>query len=120
MQLPSKHEISELLVACSAGDESAQERLMPFVYDELHRLAHRYMSGERTGHTLQTTALVNEAYLRLVDWRVGRTARISSVSIHDRDEDPLGRLPARIWMRGPRITPTSTMMPITSRALMRC
>lgn len=69
MQLPSKHEISELLVAWTGGDHSALERLMPLVYEELHRLAHRYMSGERAGHTLQTTALVNEAYLRLVNWR---------------------------------------------------
>lgn len=69
MTQPSPHEISELLVAWGGGDESALERLMPLVYDELHRLAHRYMSGERAGHTLQTTALVNEAYLRLVNWR---------------------------------------------------
>jgi RNA polymerase sigma factor (TIGR02999 family) len=69
MTQPSTHEISELLVAWSDGDQSALERLMPLVYDELHRLAHRYMTGERAGHTLQTTALVNEAYLRLVNWR---------------------------------------------------
>jgi RNA polymerase sigma factor (TIGR02999 family) len=69
MTQPSTHEISELLVAWSGGDQSALERLMPLVYEELHRLAHRYMSGERHGHTLQTTALVNEAYLRLVNWR---------------------------------------------------
>lgn len=62
-------QITELLVAWSGGDDSALERLMPLVYDELRRLAHRYMSHERPGHTLQTTALVNEAYLRLVDWR---------------------------------------------------
>lgn len=72
MPLPSTHEISELLVAWSGGDESALERLMPLVYDELHRLAHHYMGGERAGHTLQTTALVNEAYLRLVSWRDAR------------------------------------------------
>jgi len=51
----------------SNGDESALNKLMPLVYDELRRLAHRYMNREREGHTLQTTALVNEAYLRLVD-----------------------------------------------------
>src|SRR6266508_2804357 len=72
MPQPSPHEISELLVAWGGGDESALDRLMPLVYDELRRLAHRYMSRERTGHTLQTTALVNEAYLRLVKWREGR------------------------------------------------
>ena len=69
MTQPSVHEISELLVAWGAGDQSALERLMPLVYDELHRLAHHYMNGERVGHMLQTTALVNEAYLRLVNWR---------------------------------------------------
>ena len=72
MSQPSPHEISELLVAWGGGDESALDRLMPFVYDELRRLAHRYMSRERPGHTLQTTALVNEAYLRLVNWREAR------------------------------------------------
>ena len=60
-------QITELLQLCSQGDQSAVEKLAPLVYDELHRLARRYMSDERPGHTLQTTALVNEAYLRLVD-----------------------------------------------------
>ena len=60
-------EITQLLLAWNAGDERALERLMPLVQDELHRLAHRYMAGERPGHPLQTTALINEAYLRLVD-----------------------------------------------------
>jgi len=72
MWQPSPHEISELLVAWGGCDESALDRLMPLVYDELRRLAHRYMSHERPGHTLQTTALVNEAYLRLVNWREAR------------------------------------------------
>ncbi len=68
MRSSSPPEFSSLLKAWSAGDESALEKLMPLVYDELHRLAHRYMTRERAGHnTLQTTALVNEAYLRLVD-----------------------------------------------------
>ena len=61
------HEITRLLVAWSDGDASAFDRLMPFVYEELHRQARRYMNGERPDHTLQTTALVNEAYLRLVE-----------------------------------------------------
>jgi len=60
-------EISALLRAWSGGDESALDRLVPIVYEELHRLAHSYMKRERSGHTLQTTALVNEAYMRLVD-----------------------------------------------------
>jgi RNA polymerase sigma-70 factor, ECF subfamily len=61
-------EITQLLRAWSAGDQSALERLTPIVYDELHRLAGRYMRCERPGHSLQTTALVNEAYMRLVDY----------------------------------------------------
>jgi RNA polymerase sigma factor (TIGR02999 family) len=60
-------QITELLLAWNDGDERALECLMPLVHDELHRLAHRYMAGERSDHPLQTTALVNEAYLRLVD-----------------------------------------------------
>jgi RNA polymerase sigma factor (TIGR02999 family) len=59
-------DITELLLAWSEGNQDAFEKLTPLVYGELHRLAHHYMAGERTGHTLQSTALVNEAYLRLV------------------------------------------------------
>jgi RNA polymerase sigma-70 factor, ECF subfamily len=62
-------EITLLLRAWSEGDQSALERLAPIVYDELHRLAGRYMKRERPGHSLQTTALVNEAYMRLVDYK---------------------------------------------------
>jgi len=61
-------QVGELLRAWSDGDTSALERLAPIVYDELHRLARRYMRGERPGHSLQTTALVNEAYMRLVGY----------------------------------------------------
>ena len=60
-------EITQLLLAWNQGDEQALNRLMPLVHGELHRLAHRYMAGERPGHPLQTTALVHEAYLRLID-----------------------------------------------------
>ena len=60
-------DLSSLLRGWSSGDESALDKLMPAVYAELHRIAHRYMVRERAGHTLQTTALVNEAYLRLID-----------------------------------------------------
>jgi RNA polymerase sigma factor (TIGR02999 family) len=63
----SNEAITELLLAWGNGDESALERLMPMVYAELRRLAHHYMNRERGGHTLQTTALVNEAYLKLID-----------------------------------------------------
>ncbi|HKR58589.1 MAG TPA: sigma-70 family RNA polymerase sigma factor [Pyrinomonadaceae bacterium] len=69
MSQPVPHEITGLLEAWGGGDKSALDRLMVLVYDELRRLAHRYMSHERPGHTLQTTALVNEAYLRLVNWK---------------------------------------------------
>src|ERR1035438_2704062 len=61
-------DVSTLLRAWSNGDQSALERLTPIVYEELHRLARRYMRRERPGHSLQTTALVNEAYTRLVDY----------------------------------------------------
>ena len=60
-------DITHLLLAWNAGDAQALDRLMPLVHTELHRLAHRHMAGERPGHQLQTTALVNEAYLRLID-----------------------------------------------------
>jgi RNA polymerase sigma-70 factor, ECF subfamily len=67
LDTPSTHEVTLLLKAWSAGDEEALEKLTPLVYRQLHKIAKRYMAGERSGHTLQTTALVNEAYLRLVD-----------------------------------------------------
>src|SRR5215471_15665096 len=69
-------EVTGLLIAWSNGDQAALDQLMPLVYRELRQLAHGYMERERQGHTLQTTALVNEVYLRLID--VGR------VSLQDR------------------------------------
>jgi RNA polymerase sigma-70 factor (ECF subfamily) len=69
MKTPPCEEVSGLLRAWSDGDQSALERLTPIVYDELHHLARRYMRRERSGHSLQTTVLVNEAYMRLVDYR---------------------------------------------------
>ena len=66
---PSPNEVTQLLVDWSNGDQAALDKLMPLVYDELHRMAKRHMGRERPGHTLQATALVNEAYLRLVDQR---------------------------------------------------
>jgi RNA polymerase sigma factor (TIGR02999 family) len=74
--VPSALEVTRLLKAWGQGDEGALGRLVPLVQAELHRLAHRYMSREKPGHTLQTTALVNEVYLRLVD--------IAQVSWQDR------------------------------------
>jgi RNA polymerase sigma factor (TIGR02999 family) len=64
---PSQQEVTVLLGNWRAGDAGALEKLIPLVQPELHRLAHHYMSREHAGHTLQTTALLNEAYLRLVD-----------------------------------------------------
>jgi RNA polymerase sigma-70 factor, ECF subfamily len=64
---PPGREVTGLLLAWGAGDESAFEQLVPLVHEELRRLAHREMGRESAGHTLQTTALVNEAYLRLID-----------------------------------------------------
>lgn len=69
MATPSAHEVTELLQAWSAGEREALERLTPIVQAELRRIARRYLSRERPGHTLQTSALVNEAYVRLIDWR---------------------------------------------------
>ena len=63
----SPHRVTHLLAEWSQGDDSALAELTPLVYEELRRLAHHYMEGERPDHTLQTTALVNEAYLRLAD-----------------------------------------------------
>ena len=65
----SSKEITRLLVAWSDGDDAALNQLAPLIHAELHRLAHQYMSRERPGHVLQTSALINEAYLRLIDWK---------------------------------------------------
>jgi RNA polymerase sigma factor (TIGR02999 family) len=69
MDNPSTHEITQLLVAWNQGDQTALEALSPLINQELRRLAKRYMAGERQCHLLQPTALVNEAWLRLIDWR---------------------------------------------------
>ena len=69
MSTPASSEVTQLLLAWNNGDQSAFDRLIPLVHSELHRLARRYMRDERAGHLLQTTALVNEAYLRLIDAR---------------------------------------------------
>jgi RNA polymerase sigma-70 factor, ECF subfamily len=74
--VPSSVEVTQLLKAWGQGDEGALDRLIPLVQQELHRLAHHYMSREKIDHTLQTTALVNEVYLRIVD--------IAQVSWQDR------------------------------------
>jgi len=69
MTVPATHEVTKLLQAWSAGDEAALDKLTPLVHNHLRQVARRYMAAERTGHVLQTSALVNEAYLRLFDCR---------------------------------------------------
>ncbi len=64
---PAPHEITRLLKDWSGGDSTALDRLIPLVYDQLHRMAHQHMRRERAGHLLQTSALMNEAYLRIVN-----------------------------------------------------
>lgn len=72
MSAESTHEITELLQKWSGGDQAALEELTPVIYAELHRIAGNYMKRERKGHTLQTSALVNEAYVRLIDWKTAK------------------------------------------------
>jgi RNA polymerase sigma-70 factor, ECF subfamily len=67
--MDAPNNVTQLLVAWSGGDQAALDALTPLVHQELHRVAARYMAGERPGHILQPTALVNEAYMRLVDWK---------------------------------------------------
>jgi RNA polymerase sigma factor (TIGR02999 family) len=69
MAAPGEYDITRLLLAWSEGDDDALGKLAPLVEAELKRLARHYLRGERPGHTLQPTALINEAYLRLLDWR---------------------------------------------------
>lgn len=69
MHEPGAHELTQLLAAWSDGEEEALAKLAPLVHAELYRLAKRYMSRERPDHLLQTSALINEAYVRLIDWK---------------------------------------------------
>jgi RNA polymerase sigma factor (TIGR02999 family) len=69
MAASQEQELTLLLQAWSGGDKEALARLVPHVQRELHRLARRYMAGERSGHPLQTTALINEAFIRLIEWK---------------------------------------------------
>ena len=72
MDNPGAHELTQLLEAWSDGEEEALEKLAPLVHAELYRLAKRYMNRERPDHLLQTSALINEAYVRLIDWKAVR------------------------------------------------
>jgi RNA polymerase sigma factor (TIGR02999 family) len=69
MAVSSAQHVTQLLLAWNHGGDSALKKLTPLVYEQLRRLAHRYMGAERAAHTLQTTSLINEAYLRLIDGR---------------------------------------------------
>jgi RNA polymerase sigma-70 factor (ECF subfamily) len=69
MATASSQGVTRLLRSWNEGDQAALEKLIPLVYSELHRLAKRYMRGEREGHLLQTTALINEALVRLIKWK---------------------------------------------------
>jgi RNA polymerase sigma-70 factor, ECF subfamily len=72
MTTPAPHEVTQLLLAWSKGDQAARDQLMPLVYEELRRMAKRHMDRQKPDHTLQTTALIHEAYLRLVDQKEAR------------------------------------------------
>ena len=81
----ASNDITQLLRDWADGDSAALESLTPVIYDELHKIARRYMARERGGHTLQTTALVNEAYIRLIDWKNAKfenRAHFFGVSAH--------------------------------------
>ena len=80
MTAPSPQDVTRLLTAWSDGDEGALEQLVPIIHAELHRLAKHYLRRERPGHTLQTSALVNEAYVRLINWRL-RASKVALTSL---------------------------------------
>src|SRR2546427_7536912 len=94
MDRQSTQEITQLLLAWSDGDQEALPRLTPLVYAELRRLARRYMGRESPGHTLQTTALVHEAWLKLIDQR--RVRRPDRPRLFLRLAQPMWRLPVGI------------------------
>ncbi len=73
--MPASQNVTQLLLAWGLGDEAARDELIPLVYDTLHRIARHHLRGERGGHTLQTTALINEAYLKLVEQSVSWQSR---------------------------------------------
>jgi RNA polymerase sigma factor (TIGR02999 family) len=75
MTMPAPQNVTQLLLAWGEGDEAARDELIPLVYDQLRRIARRHLRGERAGHTLQTTALINEAYLKLVEQSVSWQSR---------------------------------------------
>ena len=75
MTVPTSQNVTEMLIAWGQGDEAARDALIPLVYDQLRRIARKRLRGERAGHTLQTSELINEAYLKLVDQSVSWQSR---------------------------------------------
>ncbi len=75
MTMPASQNVTQLLLAWAQGNEAARDELIPLVYDTLRRIARNHLRGERPGHTLQTTALINEVYLRLIDQSVSWQSR---------------------------------------------
>ena len=120
--VPQRSEVTRLLVAWRDGDAAALDQLVPLVEAELRRLAHWYVRRERPGHLLQTTALVNEAFIRLVSWRdvswqnrshfLAMSARMRVQTIRRRDESGGGALQASST-RAPAERPLTGQMPST-------
>src|SRR5262249_59406180 len=109
------NEITQLLLRWSRGDQSALSQLMPVVYDELHKLAHSYLRRERPDHTLQPTALINEAYLRLIrqdfpEWQSRRHFYGVAAQVNGPDLVWYGAPPPAGQRdgRGPKISPRET------------
>lgn len=75
MTIPATQSVTQMLLAWRAGDEAARDALIPMVYDQLHRMARQHLRRERSGHTLQTTALINEAYLKLAEQPISWQSR---------------------------------------------
>src|SRR5262245_65866087 len=106
---PVEHDVTQLLIAWDNGDQDALAQLAPLVEKELHRLARFYLSRERPNHTLQPTELVNEAYLKLINWKdvgwknrahfIGVAARLMSKGLveYGRKFDMRGM---QVWLRG--------------------
>ena len=103
MPIAASHEVTQLLLAWNDGDQTALDRLIPPVHAELRRIARRYMRNERAGHTLQTSALINEAYLRLIDAQQVRWQNCAGRSRTARSHRPI------------RFSHTATMPPAVTR-----
>src|ERR1044072_7443440 len=112
----SSDEVNRLLRDWGGGDSQALERLMPLIYNELRQLAHRCLYGERPGHTLQTTALVHEAYLKLIDQRDARCQPECAVPA-PRSVAPRQKIYRWTRPRTCRASPTPSCSPSTERSV---